>query len=177
MQWDGHDYVKLTSAKTFIVKRCPKPTCHQVPQVNLTPVLKIVNDLANDTAAAVRSHRCIKVNFAMGAVGACESCPNSAFEGLGAFLAKWRDDADGLCFAPIAEILAGSNAFSADGANWRVKKRYGRFQWFKRVKRDHISARFALLSTLLPLRPEAQFQRADSFPPMAGQQFVDASAS
>ena len=72
MQWDGHDYVKFTPAKTFIVKRCTEPTCHEMSQMNLTPVLKIVNDLANDTAAAVCGHCGIKVNFSMGAVGASE---------------------------------------------------------------------------------------------------------
>jgi hypothetical protein len=95
MQWDGHDYVELAPAKTFIFKRCAEPTCHEMSQVNLTPVLKIVNDLANDTAAAVRGHSCIKVNFAMRTVGACERGLNSAFEGLGTLLAKWRNDTHG----------------------------------------------------------------------------------
>src|SRR6476661_7364680 len=177
VQRHRHDDVEFASANPFVIQRCMKPARYQVTRVNLPCVFKFMDDLANDPTTAVCGHRCVEVNRAMGAVGADKLAGNSAFKGLGAFLAKWRDDADGLCFAPIAEILAGSNAFSADGANWRVKKRYGRFQWFKRVKRDHISARFALLSTLLPLRPEAQFQRADSFPPMAGQQFADASAS
>src|SRR5205814_858041 len=39
------------------------------------------------------------------------------------------------------------------------------------------SARFALLSTLLPLRRAAQFQQADFFLPREGQLFADASAS
>jgi hypothetical protein len=144
MQWDGHDYVKLAPVKTFIVKRCAEPACHEMSQVNLTPVLKIVNDLANDTAAAVRSHRCIKVNFAMGAVGACESCPNSAFEGLGTLLAKWRNDAHGLCFALFTQIYASLGFGAADSAHRRIEKRRGRFEQFKLAKRDHISARCAL---------------------------------
>jgi hypothetical protein len=64
-------------------------------QVNLTPVFKIVNDLANDAAAAVRGHRCIKINFAMGAVGTCERGRNRAIEGLGTLLAKRRNDTHG----------------------------------------------------------------------------------
>ena len=76
----------------------------------------------------------------MGAVGAGKLAGNGTFERLGAFLAKWRDDADGLCFALIAEILASSNASPADCANRRVEKRYGRFQQVKLLKRDHVSA-------------------------------------
>jgi hypothetical protein len=144
MQWDGHDYVKLTPAKTFIVKRCAEPTRHEMSQVNLTPVLKIVNDLANDTAAAVRSHCCIKVNFAMGAVGACERARDGAFEGLGTLLAKWRNDTHGFCFALLAEIFASLSLASAESAYRRVEKRCGRLEQFKLAKRDHISARCAL---------------------------------
>jgi hypothetical protein len=144
MQWDGHDNVKLTPTKTFIVKRCAEPACHDMSQVNLTPVLKIVNDLANDTAAAVRSHRCIKVNFAMGAIGAVERRRNSAFEGLGTLLAKWRNDTHGFCFASLAEIFAGLSLATAESAYRRVEKRRGRFEQFKPAKRDHISARRAL---------------------------------
>src|SRR6266498_5946858 len=72
MQWYRHDHVELASSETLIVKRCAEPTCHETSQVNLTPVLKVVNDLANNTAAAVRGHCRIEVDCAMRAVGACE---------------------------------------------------------------------------------------------------------
>ena len=91
-------------------QRCAEPACHEMSQMNLTAVFKIVDDLANDTAAAVCGHRCIKVNCAMGAVGAGERAGNSAFEGLGALLAKWRNDTHGLCFALLAEIFASSTS-------------------------------------------------------------------
>jgi hypothetical protein len=81
MQWHRHDHVKFASAKTLIVKRCAEPTCHEMSQVDLTAVLKIMNDLADNTAPSVRGHCCIKVNCAMGAIGACERGRNSAFEG------------------------------------------------------------------------------------------------
>src|SRR6266496_3234791 len=144
MQWDGHDNVKLTPAKAFIVERCAEPACHEMSQVNLTPVLKIVNDLANDSVAAVRSHRCIKVNFTVSAVGTCELGCNRAFEGLGTLLAKWRNDTHGFCFASLAEIFAGLSLATAESAYRRVDKRRGRFEQFKLAKRDHISARPAL---------------------------------
>src|SRR4029453_12129473 len=121
MQWHGHDDVKFAPAKTFIVKRRAKPTRHQMSQVNLTPILKVVNDLANNTAATVRSHCCIKVNFAMSAVGACERGRNCAVERLGALLAKWRVDAHGFCFALLAEIFASSSLAAAESAHRRVE--------------------------------------------------------
>ena len=116
-----------------------------MPQVNLTAVLKIVNDLADDTAASVRGHCCIKVNCAMRAIGACERGRNSAFEGLGALLTKRRNDTHGLCFALLAEILASPSLAAAQRAYRRVKKRRSRFEQFKLSKRDHISPRCALL--------------------------------
>jgi hypothetical protein len=146
MQWDGHDDVKFTPAKTFIVKRRIEPTRHEMSQMNLAPVLKIVNDLANDTAAAVCGHRCIKVNFAMGAVGASERRRYSALEGLGTLLAKWRNDTHGFCFALIAEMLAGLSFAGAESAYRRVQKRCSRLEQFKLAKRDHISTTYALLS-------------------------------
>src|SRR5881409_3566317 len=154
-----------------------EPARYKVTQVNLASVFKFMDDLANDTATAVCGHRCVEVNRAMGAVGAGKLAGNGTFEGLRAFLAKWRDDADDLRFALIAEIVASSHVSTADRAHRRVKKRYGRFQWFKLVKRDHISARFALLSTLLSRRPAAQFQREDSFPARGRRLFADASAN
>jgi hypothetical protein len=145
VQWHRHDYVKFASAKTLIVKRCAEPTRHEMSQVNLTAVLKIMDDLADDTAATVRGHCCIKVNCAMGAVGACERGRNGAFEGLGALLTKRRNDTHGFCFASLAEIFASSSLATAESAYRRVKKRRGRFEQFKLAKGDHISPRYALL--------------------------------
>jgi hypothetical protein len=85
--------------------------------MNLASVFKFVDDLADDTATAVCRHRCVEVNRAMGAVGTGKLAGNSAFERLGAFLAKWRDDADGLCFTLIAEILISSHASPANCAD------------------------------------------------------------
>jgi hypothetical protein len=146
MQWDGHNDVKMTPAKTFIVKCRIEPARHKMSQMNLTAVLKIVNDLANDTAAAVCGHRCIKVNFAMGAIGASERGRDSAFEGLGTLLAKWWDDTHGFCFALLAKVLAGLSLAAAESAYRRIQKRCSRLEQFKLAKRDHISATCALLS-------------------------------
>src|SRR5437762_12018554 len=106
-------------------------------QVNLAAVLKIVNNLADDTAAAVRCHCCIKVNCAMGTVGACERGRNRAFERFGASLTKRRNDTDGLRFAALTEIFASASPAAADRADLRVKKRHGRLEQLKRSKGDH----------------------------------------
>jgi hypothetical protein len=128
MQWYRHNYVELASSETLIVKRCAEPTCHEMSQVNLTPVLKVVNDLANNTAAAVRGHCRVKINCAMGAVGACERDRNSPLERFGALLTKRRNDTGGLCFALRAEIFASPSLAAAKRAYRRVKKRRGRFE-------------------------------------------------
>ena len=174
VQGHRHDDVESISANSFVIQRSMKPARYKVTQMNLATVFKFVDDFANDSATAIRRYRRFEVNLAMSAIGTGERAGNGAFEWFGAFLAKGRNNAKGLRVALIAEILTGSNASAANGANWWVKKRYGRFQWLKPVKRDHISARFALLSTLLPLRPAAQFQQADFFPAMGRQLFADA---
>jgi len=138
---------------------------------------KMLRKKLYNTATAVCRYGCVEVNRAMSAVGTGKLAGDGAFERLGAFLAKWRSDADGLCFAPIAEILASSHVSPADCAHCRVKKRYRRFQRFKLMKRDHVSATLALLSTLLSLPPAAQCQQADSFLPMGAQPFAGASTS
>ena len=64
---------------------------------------------------------------------------NRAFEWLRAGLAKWRDDANELCFASVAEVLAGPDVFPADRACGRIEQRYGCLEQFRFVKRDHVS--------------------------------------
>src|SRR5438876_10467625 len=108
-------------------------------QMNLTAVLKIMNDLADNTAAAVCGHCCIKVNCAMGAVGTCEHARNSAFEGFGALLTKRRDDTHGFCFALLAEIFASPSLAAAQGAYRRGKKGDRRLGQFKHGERGSLS--------------------------------------
>src|SRR5262249_55043921 len=144
MQWHGNNQVEFTSAKAFIIKCRTKPARDEMSQVNLAPVLKVVNDLADDSATAVRGNRGVKVNRAMSTVSACECARDSTFERLGALLAKRRNDAQGLCLASRTEIFASSSLAAADRAHRRVKERGGRFEQFKLAKRDHISASCAL---------------------------------
>jgi hypothetical protein len=92
--------------------------------MDLATVFKFVGDLANNTATTVRGHGCVEVNRAMGTVGAGKGVGDRTLERFRAFLAKWRDDPDGFCFALVAEVLASSNALPADCTTWRVQKRY-----------------------------------------------------
>src|SRR5437899_9980657 len=137
MQWHTHDYVKFASAKTLIVKRCAEPACHEMSQMNLTAVLKIMDDLADNTAAPVRGHCCIKVNCAMGAVGTCERGRNSAIEGLGALLTKRRHDAQALCFALLAEVFASASIAATERAYRRVKQCGGGLDTLTPAKTEH----------------------------------------
>src|SRR5437763_16502823 len=109
-------------------------------QMNLTAVLKIVNDLPDNTAAAVCGHCCIKVNCAMGAVGTCERRRNSAFEGFGALLTKRRDDRGGFCFASLAEIFASPCLAAAQRADLREKEHRPRCEQIKLAKNERHSS-------------------------------------
>src|SRR5881396_1946077 len=99
--------------QSIIIQRCVEPARNKMTQMHLACVFEFVNDFANDPAAAVCSHGCIEVNCAMGTVGTGKCAGDRTFERFGAFLTKWRPDADGLCLALIAEIHAGSNASPA----------------------------------------------------------------
>src|SRR5213083_1534751 len=120
MQRHRYHEVESTPAQPFIVQRSAEPTRYEMAQVNLAPIFKFVNDLANDAATAICGHGCVEVNHAMRTVGTCKCACDGTLEGFGTFLAKWCDDTGGLCFALIAEILARSNASSADCANRRI---------------------------------------------------------
>src|SRR6266487_2708323 len=116
------------AAQPFIVQRSMQPTRYKMAQVNVAPVFKFVNNLANNTATAVCGHGRLEVNCPMGAVGTCKCAFDGAVEWFRTFLAKWRADANGFCFALIAKILASSNASPTDCADRWIEKRYGRFQ-------------------------------------------------
>jgi hypothetical protein len=143
MKRHRHDYIEVASAKSFIVQRRVEPTRYKMAQMNLATVFKFVDDLANDTATAVRGHGCVEVNRAMGTVGTGKGVGDRTLERFRTFFAKWRDDTDSFCFALIAQILASSNPFTADCAERRVKKRNGRFPQVKLLKSDHVSAKSA----------------------------------
>jgi len=53
-----------------------------MPQVHLAVVFEFVNDIANDTAAAVCGDRCVEVNGAMRTVRARKRSVDGTFEGL-----------------------------------------------------------------------------------------------
>jgi len=142
-------------------------------QINLTPVLKGVNDLADDPATAISCDGCIEMNRAMGTVGACKRVRDCAFKWLGALLAKRCDNADGFCVALIAKIFTGSDICAADVANRRIEKRCDCTYSIKLWERDHISTRLALLPTSRRSRQAAQYPRADFFPATGEQESLD----
>jgi len=123
MQWHRHNYVETPLAEPLIIQRSLEPARHEMAEINLAPVLKAVNDLANNPAAAVSGDGRVEMNGAMSAIRAGKRAGNSAFKWFGARLAKRRDNTDGFCVALIAEMLAGSNICPADCAHRGIKER------------------------------------------------------
>src|SRR4030095_9554633 len=117
-----------------------EPARYQMSQVNLARLFKFVNHMTNNPATSICRHGCVEVKSAMRAIGTGERARDRAFEGFGAFLTKRRRDADSFAFALAAHIVAGSNAFTANCAKRRIQKRDGRFEQFKLLKSDHVSA-------------------------------------
>src|SRR5205807_9975134 len=99
-----------------------QPTRYKITKLNLAPVFKFVNDLANNTATTVYGDGRVEVNPAVGAVGARKYSSDSALERFGAFLTKRCDDADSFCFALIAEIIASSTASAANCTEMWIEK-------------------------------------------------------
>jgi len=91
----GGEQVESVRGQPFGIHGRTEPARHKMTQINLPPVLKVMNDLANDPATAVHGDGRVEVNGAMGTVGASECTSDRAFERFGACLAKRRNNADG----------------------------------------------------------------------------------
>jgi hypothetical protein len=125
-------------AQPFIIKRSEKPAPYKMTQMHLTVVFELVDDVSNYTAAAVCGDGCVKIDCAMRTVRAAERSGNGAFKGLRTCFAKWRRDADDLCFAIITKVLASTDVFPANGARCRIEQRYRSLEQLRFVKRDHV---------------------------------------
>src|SRR6266516_7348165 len=82
MQWDRNNDAELTRTQPFVFQRGTEQTGYKMAKLNLAPVFKFVNDLANNTAPAVCGDGGVKVDLAVGAVGARKYASNSAVEGV-----------------------------------------------------------------------------------------------
>src|SRR6266487_4433893 len=111
-------------AQPSIIERSAKPAPYKMTQMHLAVVFEFVDDVSNDTAAAVCGDGCVKIDCAMCTVGAAKRSGNGAFKGLRTCFAKWRRDADDLCFATITQFLVIPYAFSASGAVCRIAQRF-----------------------------------------------------
>src|SRR5438874_12239475 len=138
-------------------------------EMDLAPVLKVMDDLANNSATAIRRDSSVKMNRAMSAVRANKGAGNCAFERFGAFSAERRDDARGLCLTFFAQVVVRSDYRRTDRTDRRVEERRHRAQTTKLCHRRHISTSCALSPTSSRQCPAAQFPRTDFFPATATQ--------
>jgi hypothetical protein len=109
-------------AQPFIIERSAKPAPYKMTQMHLAIVFEVVDDVSNDTAAAVCGDGYVKIDCAMCTVRAAERGGNGSFKGLRTCFAKWRRDADDLCFATITQVLASTDVLSANGARCRIEQ-------------------------------------------------------
>ena len=75
-------YVELVIAESFIIERSTKPPRYKMTQVDLAVVFEFVNDVANDTAAAVGRYCRVEVNRPMRTIRAAKRSVDGSFEGL-----------------------------------------------------------------------------------------------
>src|SRR5438874_8897644 len=147
MQWNGNDRIETAFAKTLVVERGHQPARDQVAKMDLAPVFKIENHMANDSAASVSGNGGVEMEGAMGAVGARESSGDCSGKGLGAFRAKRRHDSGNLRFTILAKIFAQIDRRRANGARRRIEQRRDSAEKARGCERRHISTSRALLAT------------------------------
>jgi hypothetical protein len=66
----------------MIMQRASKPSRYKVPEVDLAVVFEFVDNVANDTASAIRGDCCVEVNRAMRTVRAGKRGVERPVEGL-----------------------------------------------------------------------------------------------
>src|SRR5437016_4681410 len=166
MQRHWNDNVKSVAMKPGIIESYTEPACHQMAQIDLAAVFKIVNNPTDRSTTAIGGHRSVKMNFAMGAVRARKLTDNCAFKRFRAFCTKRRNNALGLFLASSAEIFARPDYRRADRTDRRVEKRCNRTQATKVCQDRHISTSCALSAMSSPRYRAAQCLRAGSVPAM-----------
>src|ERR1051325_8262827 len=135
-------------AQPFVVERSAKPAPYKMMQMHLAIVFEFVDHVSNDTAATICGDGCVKIDRAIRTVRATKRSANGSFKGLRTCFAKWRRNADDLCFATITEVLASTDVFSANGARCWIEQRYRSFKQLRFVKGDHVLTTSASISML-----------------------------
>src|SRR4029077_3849311 len=169
MQRHWNDNVKSVAPKPWIIEGCAEPASHQMAQIDLAAVFKIVNNLADDPATAIGGDRSVKMNCAMGAVRTRKLTDNCAFKRFRTSCTKRRNNTRGLFLATPAEIFARPDYHRADRTDWRVEERYDRMQTTKVCQDRHTLTSCALSAMSSPRYRAAQCLQAGSIPSMANQ--------
>ena len=138
MQRHGDEPIKAPATETDIIERIRQPLRHNMTQVDLTIVLKIVDDTPNDAATPISRDRCLEIEFTMSTIRARKPIGNRAGERLRACFAERRHDPRRLRIAIAAKILRRTDSSGADRADRRIKERDKRFNRFEHSECDHI---------------------------------------
>src|SRR4051812_18348129 len=99
--------------------------------MDLTPVLKLMNDTSHNPATAVNGHRGLKIKPAMRTISASKRTAYRTGKRLRTGRAKWGGNTWRFAVAINAEVLAPFYAGRTIGAHGRIKKRAQRPEQFK----------------------------------------------
>lgn len=92
MERDWHDHVETAAAQPRIIQRFAKPFRERVTKMALPAVLEVVDELANEAAAAISGDSGVEMQKTMRAIRATERLRDRAKKRLGTFRAEWRAD-------------------------------------------------------------------------------------
>ncbi len=123
MQRHRNDEIEMTAAEPRVAQGLAEPGGEGIAQVTLLSVFEIVDQLADEAAAAIGGHGAIEVQLAVLAIGAAKGLGDGAGKGLGTFRAKWGDNPGRASLAISAQIFCALDVFPANDADRRVKQR------------------------------------------------------
>src|SRR4051812_35579830 len=116
MQWHRHDDVEPATLQPRIIQGFDKPVGDRMPQVNLVPVLEVVDNLSHDAAAAIGGDSGLKMEVAVRAVRAGKCLRDLAGKGLGAGGAEGCLDPRRFAGTSRAEVISALDWLRANRA-------------------------------------------------------------
>jgi hypothetical protein len=141
MERDGNDHVEAPVAQARVVQRFAQPFREGMTEVALPAVLKVMDELAHEAAAAVSRHGGIEMQGAMFAIGAAKRLRDRAKERLGTFLAKRGGDAGRSAPAIRAKVLKPLDHSQTTNAGGWIEKRTEGGEGIKGREEAHSGAR------------------------------------
>ena len=99
MQRDRNNQIKRSIPEPRIHHRFGQPPSDRMTEMELAAVFELKNDETNHAPASISGDGGIELQFSVSAIRTCKFALDCASKRLGAFRAKWRENALGFVVA------------------------------------------------------------------------------